>query len=139
MWTRIALSRGNRKEWTMAQPGPGGAERSFFEALMRGDTARLEEVLTDDFLLIDVMSGTEVDRAALCALVGSGDLKFESIEPEGARDRRYGTCAVITGRTRMRGSYAGSAFELRSAYTHVMVEQRGVWRMASAQGTPLRG
>ena len=36
------------------------AEDTFFEALLRGDGTALKGVLTPDFLLIDVMSGSEI-------------------------------------------------------------------------------
>ena len=56
------------------------AEDEFFGALLRGDGTVLEAVLTPDFLLIDVMSGFEIPRDVLVALVGSRQLRFESVE-----------------------------------------------------------
>jgi uncharacterized protein YraI len=44
---------------------------------------------------------------------------------------------VVTGRTWMRGRYAGASWTAHSRYTHVFVEEEGSWRMASAQGTPI--
>lgn len=117
--------------------GPLAAERRFFSALVQGDVDALDEVLADDFLLIDVMSGSEVPRAAMLDVVGSGQLKFHAIEPAEARVRRYGDAAVITGRTEMKMSFGDQAIEARSRYTHVFVEQDGRWRMVSAQGTQI--
>jgi ketosteroid isomerase-like protein len=117
--------------------GPLAAERRFFDALVQGDVSALDEVLADDFLLIDVMSGSEVPKAAMLDVVGSGQLKFHSIEPAEARVRRYGETAVITGRTEMTMSFGDQAIAARSRYTHVFVEQDGRWRMASAQGTQI--
>ena len=119
------------------EEGPLAAERRFFDALVRGDVRALEEILADDFLLIDVMSGSEVPRAAMLDVLGSGQLKFHSIEPAEARVRRYGAAAVITGRTEMRMSFGDQAIAARSRYTHVFVEQDGRWRMVSAQGTQI--
>jgi len=119
------------------EPGPLAAERRFFDALVHGDVSALEEVLADDFLLIDVMSGSEVPRSAMLDVVGSGQLQFHSIDPAEARVRRYGEAAVITGRTEMRMSFGGQAIETRSRYTHVFVHQDGRWRMVSAQGTQI--
>jgi ketosteroid isomerase-like protein len=117
--------------------GPLAAERRFFDALVQGDVSALDEVLADDFLLIDVMSGSEVPKAAMLDVVGSGQLKFHSIEPAEARVRRYGETAVITGRTEMTMSFGDQAIAARSRYTHVFVEQDGRWRMVSAQGTQI--
>jgi hypothetical protein len=91
-------------------------------------------------MLIDVMSGSEVPRGALLEVVGSGQLAFETIEPAEVRCRRYGATAVVTGRTRMSGRYAGAGFGAASRYTHVYVEKGGgEWRMVAAQGTPIAG
>jgi ketosteroid isomerase-like protein len=113
------------------------AERLFFAALLAVDAKALDEILADDFLLVDVMSGSEIDKPALIAVVGSGQLVFETIEPAEARVRHYGATAVVNGRTRMVGRYAGSPFTAASRYTHVYVEEAGRWRMVSAQGTPI--
>jgi ketosteroid isomerase-like protein len=121
-------------------PDPIAADRQFFAALLAADTAALERLLADDFMLIDVMTGSEVPRAALLDAVGSGQLAFESIDPAEVLCRRYGATAVVTGRTRMAGRYAGSPFAAASRYTHVYVEQAGSgggWRMVAAQGTPI--
>ncbi len=119
------------------EQGPLAAERRFFTALVQGDASSLEDVLADDFLLIDVMSGSEVPKAAMLDVLRSGQLKFHSIQPAEARVRRYGATAVITGRTEMKMSFDGNAIEARSRYTHVFVEEDGRWRMVAAQGTQI--
>jgi hypothetical protein len=78
---------------------PLAADRLFFDALLAADAKALDEILADDFLLIDVMSGSEIDKPALIAAVGSGQLVFEAIEPAETRVRHYGATAVANGRT----------------------------------------
>ena len=117
---------------------PAAADREFFRSLLNRDVAALEGSLTPDFLLIDVMTGSRVPRDALLDLVGSGQLVFESIDSAEVESRRYGITAVITGRTEMRGRFDRTPFAALSRYTHVFVEQEGRWRLASAQGTPIR-
>jgi ketosteroid isomerase-like protein len=119
------------------EQGPLAAERRFFTALVQGDVSFLEDVLAEDFLLIDVMSGSEVPKAAMLDVLRSGQLQFHSIEPAEARVRRYGETALITGRTEMKMSFGGNAIEARSRYTHVFVEEDGRWRMVAAQGTQI--
>ena len=114
-------------------------DHQFFGALVAGSLETLDELLADDFVLIDVLSGSEISRAALLATAGSGQIRFEGIQPLEARVRRYGATAVITGRTRMKGKFEGSPFETSSRYTHVYVEQHGRWRLVSAQGTQIAG
>ncbi|HKA53218.1 MAG TPA: nuclear transport factor 2 family protein [Candidatus Binatia bacterium] len=114
---------------------PREADRQFFTALISADVAALDRLLADDFLLIDVMSGSEVTKASLLAVIESGQLRFEAIEPVESLVRLYQTTAVITGRTQMRGRFAEQPFTVSSRYTHVFVEQQGQWRLVTAQGT----
>jgi ketosteroid isomerase-like protein len=116
---------------------PMAADRHFFAQLLQASVEGLEELLTDDFLLIDVMSGSEITKAALLAVIGSGQLTFEAIDPAAVRVRVYPTTAIVTGRTQMRGRFDGTPFHASSRYTHVYVQQQGSWRLASAQGTQI--
>jgi hypothetical protein len=50
------------------EPGPLVAERQFFSSLIGGDVAALERILGDDFLLIDVMTGSEIPKSDLLAV-----------------------------------------------------------------------
>ncbi len=113
------------------------AEQRFFAALMAGDRDALNQILTDDFLLIDVMRGAEVPKSALLAVVEADQIRFDEIEPAEARVRFYASVAVVTGSTQMQGRFGEVPFGVHSRYTHVFVEQQGQWRLASAQGTPI--
>jgi ketosteroid isomerase-like protein len=119
------------------EAGPLAADAQFFKALLGADVATLEDLLDGDFILVDVMGGSEVPKAALIGLVGSGQLKFESIKQADAHVRIYGTTGVVIGRTEMQMRFEQTAFTTKSRYTHVYVEERGRWRMVSAQGTPI--
>jgi hypothetical protein len=114
------------------------AEDEFFGALLRGNREQLERVLGPDFVLIDVLTGSEIPRAVIVDLVGSGQLVFESIERLEARVRHYPGTAVVTGSTRMRGRYIEQGFGAHSRYTHIYVKGPDRWRLASAQGTPIQ-
>src|SRR5579859_3770250 len=119
------------------EAGPLAADAQFFKALLAADVAALDDLLDGDFILVDVMGGSEVPKAALIGLVGSGQLKFESIKPADTHVRIYGTTGVVIGRTEMQMRFEQTAFTTKSRYTHVYVEERGRWRMVSAQGTPI--
>jgi len=121
----------------MTKKSPEAVEQDFFTALIEADVERLSEVLADDFLLIDVMSGSEVARSSLLELVGAGQLRFAGIDRSEHRVRLYGTSAVITGRTDMQGIFGEEAFRVQSRYTHVFVDEGGYWRMVAAQGTQI--
>ena len=119
--------------------GPRDADWQFFSALLAGDMKLLEELLADDFVLIDVLQGGEIPRTALLEALAGGMVRFEAIEVLDSRERRYGNVAVVTGRTEMRGQGEGQAWAARSRYTHVFVQQQGRWRLVSAQGTRIAG
>ena len=115
------------------------ADRAFFDALLAARMPALEQLLTGDFRIIDVSSGTEADRAMLLGAIAAGQLRFEVIDLLESRTRGYGDTVIVTGRTRMQGRFQGQPFGAHSAYTHVYVRQQGRWRLASAQGTPITG
>jgi hypothetical protein len=112
-------------------------DQQFFDSLINADVTSLNELLADDFTLVDVMSGSEVDKPALLAEVGSGRVKFETIEAAEQLVRLYAPTIVITGRTQMRGTFESHPFAVESRYTHVYVNQDGEWRMIAAQGTKI--
>ncbi len=60
---------------------PLAAERQFFSSLIDTDVESLDRILGDDFLLIDVMTGSEIAKSDLLAVLRSGQLKFAAIEP----------------------------------------------------------
>src|SRR5215471_5172255 len=82
--------------------GALAADREFFKALTEANHESLNRLLADDFILTDVMRGTEVTKTLLVDLVKSVQLKFESITSSGAHARRYGSTAIIIGQTEMR-------------------------------------
>ena len=114
-------------------------DKNFFNALLAGDVSLLSRLLSDDFVLIDVMSGAENTKQAMLDGIGSREVRFESIRPSCVRVRSYERTAVVTRRTHMTISIGDSQFETKSRYTHVFVEQAGVLKFVSAQGTPIAG
>jgi ketosteroid isomerase-like protein len=119
------------------EPSPLAAEQQFFSSLIRGDVEALDRILGDDFLLIDVMTGSEVKKPDLLAVLRSSQLKFEALEPLESRVRLYRITAVITGRTRMSGRFGEAPFTASSRYIHVFVKEQSQWRLVSAQGTQI--
>jgi ketosteroid isomerase-like protein len=121
----------------MNMQSPEAVEQGFFAALLEADSETLDQLLAEDFLLVDVMTGSEVSKAALLETIKARQLRFDEIALKGRRVRRYGKTAVITGQTEMKGTFDGEPFQASSRYTHVFVEQSEGWRMVSAQGTQI--
>ena len=113
------------------------AEDRFFTALLEADGGALDAVLTTDFVLIDVMTGSEITGPALREVVTGRQLVFESVERIDSRVRVYGSSAIVTGQTRMSGRYLQQTWSAHSRYTHVYIRGGDGWRLASAQGTPI--
>jgi hypothetical protein len=113
------------------------SEDALFDALPSGDRAGLDRVLAPDFLLIDMMTGSEIPGHVLKELVGSRQLVFESVDRIDSRVRPYEATAVVTGQTRMSGHYGEQRFAAHSRYTHVYVHGPDGWRLVTARGTPI--
>lgn len=113
------------------------AENRFFGALLGFNRAALDAVLAPDFLLIDVMTGSEIPREFLVDAVGARQLVFETIDRSDGRVRQYGDTAIVTGETRMRGRYGEQSFAAHSRYTHVYLKGASGWQLVTAQGTPI--
>ena len=120
----------------MRKQDPGAAEQEFFTALVEADQEALDRLLTDDFVLIDVLTGSEVSKTALLE-VFSRELRFEELNRIDFTARVYGSVAVITGQAEMSGSLNGRRFELNSRYMHVLVARGDRWYMVAAQGTQI--
>ena len=116
---------------------PLATDRQFFTALIRNDLATLDAMLAEDFVLIEVMGGSEVSKSDLLEVLRSGQLKFLTIEPADNRVRLHETTAIVSGRTEMTGHFGETPFSTKSRYTHVYVRQSDRWRMVSAQGTAI--
>ena len=86
------------------------AEDRFFGALVGGDVASLDAVLTEDFLIVDIATGAVADRASFIGALRGGSLEFHRIELVERATRRYGDTAVVVGRTEMSGAFVGEDF-----------------------------
>src|SRR5262245_30390402 len=115
----------------MSKQSPEAAEQEFFTALIEADPDTLDKLLADDFLLIDVMTGSEVSKAALLEAVGARLLRFDEINRIEYRVRYYGVSAIIIGRTEMRGAFAEQPFRVSSRYTHALVGEGERWRIVA--------
>jgi hypothetical protein len=70
----------------------------FFRALLKQDRQRLEELLADDFFIVDVDAGGLTNRADFVAAADAGLVAFESIEtsPAEAVVREYPGAAIVS-------------------------------------------
>jgi ketosteroid isomerase-like protein len=109
--------------------------------LIDGDIPALETLLADEFLIVDVASGSVHPRAAFLEAIGGGMVTFQEITtyPDESVIRLAAPGAgIVVGRTGMSFSGAeGALTEVGSRYTHMFQPDGPNWRLVSAQGTPI--
>jgi ketosteroid isomerase-like protein len=117
------------------------ADLGFFDALLDRDIPALEATLAEDFLIVEVGSGTVHSRAAFLEALRGGMVTFKEIKtfPDETVIRPAGPgTAIVIGRTAMSFSDAeGAVTEVASRYTHVFQADGSNWQLLSAQGTPI--
>jgi ketosteroid isomerase-like protein len=117
------------------------ADLGFFEALLDRDIRALEVLLADEFMIVDVGSGSVHPRAAFLEAISGRMVTFQEITtfPDEAVIRLAGRgTGIVIGRTAMSFSDAeGALIEVASRYTHVFQTDGRKWQLVSAQGTPI--
>lgn len=93
-------------------------------------------VYSDDFAGT-LSHGQPVDRAALIALVQSGNVKYQVFIATDVKVRIYQDLAVATCLWTSRGEYRGRPFNTQMRVTHVYVSTPRGWHVISAQHTAL--
>lgn len=101
----------------------------------QGDTARLRELLAEDFIGVGPR-GFLLTKEQWLARHASGDLKTESLAWDEVRGRVYGDAAVVIGRETSQGSYQGRETQGQFRTTLVFVRQQGRWVLASLHLSP---
>jgi F0F1-type ATP synthase epsilon subunit len=101
------------------------------EALLRSDTAALDQIFADEYSITNQFGQLQT-KAQMMSALKSGALKFESIDEDDVIIRVYGDAAVVTGR-------ATSKHEGRETtkvrFTRVYVKRRGQWQAVTNQVT----
>jgi ketosteroid isomerase-like protein len=106
------------------------------KAIVRKDRAAVAGNMSEDFRQIG--AGGEVEnKASFLDDVLSPKLTIDPYTVEDFEVRVYGDVALLSGRTRMTGSYDGKPFKTHYRYIDVYVRTGGVWRVASVQITRL--
>jgi len=102
-------------------------EKAFAEAIVKNDLNGIEQLVTDDWIIIDP-NGEIVDRARFFEVIKSGALTHEIMESEDFHVRVYGDSAVVTAITSTRGKFMGQEFSTRERATDVFVKRDERWQ-----------
>lgn len=106
------------------------------KAIVRKDAAAIAGNMAEDFRQIDADGDIETKASFVAGLV-SDKLRIAPYTVEDFEVRLYGDVALLSGRTRMSGSYDGKPFASHYRYIDVYVRERGVWKIVSVQITRL--
>lgn len=106
------------------------------QAIVRKDLAAIEGNMADDFRQIAGNGGIQT-RASFVAGLMSPKLTIHPYMVEDFEVRQYGDVALLSGKTRMTGTYDGQAFASHYRYIDVYVRTQGAWKITSVQITNL--
>ncbi|HTW10139.1 MAG TPA: nuclear transport factor 2 family protein [Acidimicrobiales bacterium] len=104
-----------------------------------GDVAKLDELLSDDFVGIGPL-GFSLPKPAWVARHNQG-LHYDAFDVEELHVRTYGEVAVVTARESQRGTAFGKPIPEAVQATHVLVRDGERWRLSALHmsfvaGTP---
>jgi len=112
-------------------------EEDLRKAVVNGDAATFERVLSDDYTTTNV-NGLVRTRAQLIADVKSGAAKTESLTLGDIKVRVYGDVAVLTAERTARSSLRGTDTSGRQRMMRVLVKKQGRWQPVAMQATAIK-
>ena len=105
-------------------------------AELAGDTAALEELLTDDFELVGPL-GFVLDKPQWVAQYHAGNLEYSRLEIEPLSTRTYGDVTVVVGTREQEASYQGTPTPARIRMTAIVVADDERRRIAGLHFSPI--
>ena len=106
-------------------------ERDACKAFLDADVAALERVLTPDFTLT-LSSGEVSTRADEIKELHSKKVHYDVFENYDMLARLYGNdTAVALGKTRVKGTADGKAFDRIVQFTDTLIKRDGRWQLAA--------
>ncbi len=105
-----------------------GFERELCKAYRDGDIAGITRGVTENYTLTDSHANV-TGRAEDLEEARKGDPKYEIFENLGMKARVHGDTAVVIGRTHLKGTSDGKAFEKEVQFTDTLVRENGQWRL----------
>jgi ketosteroid isomerase-like protein len=103
-------------------------ERQWRTALLGGDTAALDTLISDTYVGIGP-NGTIFNKAEEIQSTASGENRFQRLHLEERKIRIYGTTAVVTSKVLVQGFYANQPVLGEYRYTRVWSLENGQWRV----------
>jgi ketosteroid isomerase-like protein len=112
-------------------------ESDIFTAIKSKDTKILGEILADDFIYLNPVSG-EQTKAEFLAAIDSFTIKIVSLWSDNMKVKVYDEVAILTGTQKAKTEDAEGKEELSAvAFVDVFVRRGGKWELALAHGVDL--
>jgi ketosteroid isomerase-like protein len=112
-------------------------EQDWAQATMKEGAAAVDRYEADDIVTTDP-SGRVTDKTQDKNDLGSGDLKFESMELSDLKVALYGNTAVATGANTLKGTYKGQDLSGKYRFTDTWVKRNGKWQVVASQATKVQ-
>jgi ketosteroid isomerase-like protein len=96
-------------------------------AVLRQDTKALDQLLSDDWILIS-SAGRIINRPDFLAAVSDPESRLEVNQTSEVAVRVHGSTAIVTAMLHERGSDHGKPHEAWLRYTDTWVLEAGAWR-----------
>lgn len=106
------------------------------KAIVAKDRVAIETNMAEDFRQIDGAGNVET-KASFVQDILSPKLTIAPYTVEEFEVRLYGEVALLSGRTRMTGTYDGKPFNTHYRYIDVYVRRAGEWKIVSVQVSKL--
>ena len=111
-------------------------ERNWAKAIVERNVAKIREIVAADVILT-TPDGTVQSLDDDLAELQSGAFTAELYDSFDMRVKLYGDCAVVTGKTKLKGKYNGENVQDQFRWTDTFVKRRGRWQVVASQATPL--
>lgn len=102
--------------------------RAYDDAQIKGDRAALDDLLADDYVLVN-SRGQRQSKADLIRDYTRPGFKLEPFTVEEPVELAWSDGAVMGGVATLRGVDDGQAFEVRLRFSDIWAKRRGQWRV----------
>jgi len=109
--------------------------REWADAMVRGDTAALERIFSDDLIVTSGSGAVRGKAGELEDTKTAPELKTYFFNTEDVRVRVYSDAALVTGLAKWRINYKGKDIDNERRFTSVYAKEKGRWRMTALQLT----
>ena len=111
-------------------------ERELNQAIAQRDARRVNDLLSDDWLLVTGSGRVKTKREVL-AEIGRTDIEFQDNETRDVMVRIWGDTAVLTGTLHQRYKQNGRQQDITLRYTDTWTRSGDSWRQVSGHASRL--